>query len=150
MRWYWYTYFVWQTNIVFFNFHQNYFLVMLYNLLIVRWLPVSRWIRYRLNFKVMFSLNQVQVLFFSQYEAIGSLYHKRPSLTPNNSLPKITFKKYFPTENNYPIAIHSFDMSIIQKFLTNQIADDEIIIVMMPSCPTYTENLLLLNISFEI
>ena len=28
-------------------------------------------------------------------------------------------------------------MSIIQKFLPNQIADDEIIIVMMPSCPIY-------------
>ena len=98
----------------------------------------------------MFSLNQVQVLFFSQYEAIDCFVTQRPSLTPNNSLPKITFMKYLPTENNYPIAIHSSDMSIIQKFLTNQIADDEIIIVMMPSCTIYTENLLLLNISFEI
>lgn len=75
----------------------------------------------------MFSLNQVQVLFFSQYVAICSVYHKGPTLTPNNSLPKITFKKYFPTENNYPIAIHSSDMSIIQKFLTNQIAIDAVL-----------------------
>ena len=30
----------------------------------------------------------------------------------------------------------SFDMSIIQKFLTNQIASYEIIIVMTPYCPT--------------
>ena len=28
-------------------------------------------------------------------------------------------------------------MSIIQKFLTNQIAADEIIIVMTPYCPTH-------------
>ena len=33
-------------------------------------------------------------------------------------------------------AIHSFIMSIIQKFLTNQIASNEIIIVMTPYCPT--------------
>ena len=32
--------------------------------------------------------------------------------------------------------IHSSDMSIIQKFLTNQIASNEIIIVMTPYCPT--------------
>ena len=32
--------------------------------------------------------------------------------------------------------IHSSDMSIIQKFLTNQIATHEIIIVMTPYCPT--------------
>ena len=32
--------------------------------------------------------------------------------------------------------IHSSDLSIIQKFLTNQIAADEIIIVMTPYCPT--------------
>ena len=34
------------------------------------------------------------------------------------------------------LAIHSSDMSIIQKFLINQIAADEIIIVMTPFCPT--------------
>ena len=34
------------------------------------------------------------------------------------------------------IVIHSSDMSIIQKFLTNQIASNEIIIVMTPYCPT--------------
>ena len=33
--------------------------------------------------------------------------------------------------------IHSFDVSVIQNFLINQIADDEIIIVMTPSCPTH-------------
>ena len=33
------------------------------------------------------------------------------------------------------IVIHSSDMSIIQKFLTNQIASNEIIIVMTPYCP---------------
>ena len=32
-------------------------------------------------------------------------------------------------------AIHSSDMSIIQKFLTNQIVANEIIIVMTPYCP---------------
>ena len=32
--------------------------------------------------------------------------------------------------------IHSSDMSIIQKFLTNQIASNEIIIVMTRYCPT--------------
>ena len=32
--------------------------------------------------------------------------------------------------------IHSSDVSIIQKFLTNQIASNEIIIVMTPYCPT--------------
>ena len=32
--------------------------------------------------------------------------------------------------------IHSSDMSIKQKFLTNQIASNEIIIVMTPYCPT--------------
>ena len=32
--------------------------------------------------------------------------------------------------------IPSSDMSIIQKFLTNQIAANEIIIVMTPYCPT--------------
>ena len=37
--------------------------------------------------------------------------------------------------------IHSSDMSIIQKFLTNQIASNEIIIVMTPYCPT-TQHLL--------
>ena len=31
--------------------------------------------------------------------------------------------------------LHSSDMSIIQKFLTNQIAANEIIIVMTPYCP---------------
>ena len=33
-------------------------------------------------------------------------------------------------------SIHSSDMSIIQKFLTNQIATNEIIIVVTPYCPT--------------
>ena len=33
--------------------------------------------------------------------------------------------------------IHSYDMSIIQQFLTNQTADDEIIIVMTPYCSTH-------------
>ena len=35
-----------------------------------------------------------------------------------------------------PLKIHSSDMSIIQKFPTNQIAANEIIIVMTPYCPT--------------
>ena len=34
------------------------------------------------------------------------------------------------------VIIHSSDMSIIQKFLSNQIAADYIIIVMTPYCPT--------------
>ena len=38
--------------------------------------------------------------------------------------------------NKETMTIHSSDMSIIQKFLTNQIASDEIIIVMTPYCPT--------------
>ena len=33
--------------------------------------------------------------------------------------------------------IHTSDMSIIQKYLTNQIAADGIIIVITPYCPTY-------------
>ena len=34
------------------------------------------------------------------------------------------------------MSIHSSDMSIIQKFLINQIASDEFIIFMTPYCPT--------------
>ena len=33
--------------------------------------------------------------------------------------------------------LHSSDMSIVQKFLTNQIVANEIIIVMTPYCPTH-------------
>ena len=35
------------------------------------------------------------------------------------------------------VPIHSSDLSIIQKVLTNHIAADEIIIVMTPYCPTH-------------
>ena len=38
--------------------------------------------------------------------------------------------------SDFRALIHSSDMSIIQKFLTNQIASNEIIIVMTPYCPT--------------
>ena len=38
----------------------------------------------------------------------------------------------------FDMSIHSSDMSIIQKFMTNQIAVDEIIIVMMPILSSHT------------
>ena len=45
---------------------------------------------------------------------------------------KVGHRKY----RKWVTVIHSSDMSIIQKFLTNQIASNEIIIVMTPYCPT--------------
>ena len=45
------------------------------------------------------------------------------------------YLKFFFSRTAGPI--HSSDLSIKQNFLTNQITDDDIIIVMTPSCPTH-------------
>ena len=42
----------------------------------------------------------------------------------------------FTVVNTINLCMHSSDLSIIQKFLTNQIIANEIIIVMTPYCPT--------------
>ena len=46
-------------------------------------------------------------------------------------------KKYMVHKIFRVEAIYCSDMSIIQNFSTNQIADDEIIIVMRTSCHTH-------------